>query len=190
VTLVEEGLAAMRGCWRLIWRDPRADADFNLTIDGFWRSFAMVLPVLLLAYPMFLSEHRIDVAEGLESGQTPPELELGVSYFYLLLAIAVWPLAAALLAKVLGVAQNYVPYMIVYNWMTVPTMTLAVIPNLVHLTTGATLPLYFLGLPVLLLSLYISWYIAKTCLRTTAAVASAFLLADLALTIGLNALTR
>src|SRR6185436_3395517 len=49
VTLVEEGLAAMRGCWRLIWRDPRADADFNLTIDGFWRSFAMVLPVLLLA---------------------------------------------------------------------------------------------------------------------------------------------
>jgi hypothetical protein len=74
--------------------------------------------------------------------------------------------------------------------MTVPTMTLAVIPNLVHLMTGATLPLYFLGLPVLLLSLYISWYIAKTCLRTTAAVASAFLLADLALTIGLNALTR
>lgn len=190
MTLFQEGLAAMRGCWRLIRRDPEADEDFNLTIDGFWRSFAMVLPVLVLAYPMFLSGHRIDVAMSVENGEAPPELQMGVSYFYLLVGLVIWPLAAALLARLLGVAQNYVPYMIVYNWMTVPTMALAVIPNIIHLTTGSTLPLSLLGVPIFALLLYISWYIAKTCLRTTALVAAAFLFVDVALTIGLNALIR
>ncbi|TMJ39075.1 MAG: hypothetical protein E6G89_10865 [Alphaproteobacteria bacterium] len=61
MTLVEEGLAAMRGCWRLMWRDPLADEDFNLTIEGFWRSFAMVLPLLVLVYPLFLSDHQFGV---------------------------------------------------------------------------------------------------------------------------------
>jgi hypothetical protein len=190
VTLVEEGLAAMRGCWRLIWRDPRAEEDFNLTIDGFWRSYDMVLPILVLAYPMFLSNHKQDVAWALENDLAPPELDLGIKYFCMLLGIAVWPMAAALLAKLCGVTQNYVPYMIVYNWMTLPTMTLAINPNLLHLTTGATLPLHLLGIPAFVLLLYVSWYIAKSCLRTTATVAFAFLLADVALTIGLSTLIR
>jgi hypothetical protein len=190
VTLLEEGLAAMRGCWRLICRDPAADEDFNLTIDGFWRSFAMVLPVLVLAYPMFESGHRIDAAMSLENGETPPELQLGVSYFYLLVGLVIWPLAAAFLARLLGVAQNYVPYMIVYNWMTVPTMALAVVPNVIHLMTGSSLLLSLLGVPVFALLLYISWHIAKTCLRTTGLVAAAFLGADVALSIGLSVLSR
>jgi hypothetical protein len=190
VTLVQEGIAAMRGCWRLILRDPQADEDFNFTIDGFWRSFAMAIPVLILAYPMFLSGHEQDVAQSLADGEAAPELRLGVSYFYLLVDFAVWPLVAAFLARLFGLSQNYVPYMIVYNWMSVPTMALAVIPSLLHLMMGSTLLPGLLGMPVFGVLLYISWYIARTCLRTTAAVALAFLLADLALTFGLSVLSR
>jgi hypothetical protein len=186
---MEEGFLAMRGCWRLLWRDPAAFEDFNLTIEGFWRSFAMVLPVLVLAYPLFISDFRfsLELASG---GDSPPELMLGLDYFYLLLGMAIWPLVAALLAKLLGVGQNYVRYMIIYNWMSVPTLALAVIPHLLHLATGSSLPPLILAQIIFIFLLYVSWFVAKTALQTTAAIAFAFLLADFGLTYGLDALIR
>ena len=189
MTLVEEGLLAMRGCWRLLLRDPAAFEDFNLTIEGFWRSFAMVVPVLVLAYPLFISDYRF----GLElagTSESLPELQLGHDYFYLLLGMAIWPLVAALLARLLGVGQNYVRYMIIYNWMAVPTLALSVIPHLVHLATGAALLPLMLAQAVFIFLLYVSWFVAKTGLQTTALIAFAFLLADFALTYGLDALIR
>jgi hypothetical protein len=189
VTLVEEGLLAMRGCWRLLWRDPSAFEDFNLTVEGFWRSFAMVVPVLVLAYPLFISDHRFGL-ELANSGESPPDLRLGRNYFYLLLGMAIWPLVAAVLARLLGVGQNYVRYMIVYNWMAVPTLALSVIPHLFHLMTGAALLPLILAQGIFIFLLYVSWFVAKTGLQTTALIALAFLLADFALTYGLDALIR
>ena len=189
MTLAEEGLRAMRGCWRLLWRDPAAFEYFNLTVEGFWRSFAMVVPVLALAYPLFVSEYRFGL-ELANTGESPPELRLGLDYFYLLLGTAIWPLIAAALARLLGVGQNYVRYMIVYNWMAVPTMALAVIPHLLHLATGAALLPLILAQAIFIFLLYVTWFVAKTGLQTTALVAFAFLLADFALTYGLDALIR
>jgi hypothetical protein len=190
VTLLEEGLLAMRGCWRLLRRDPAAFEDFNLSIEGFWRSFAMVIPVFILAYPLFVSVHRSGIELAAESGASAPELRLGVSYAYLLSGVVVWPLVAALLARLLGVAQNYVRYMIVYNWMAVPTMTLAVIPHLLHLATGLGLLPIILAQAVFIFLLYLGWYVAKAGFATTGPVAFAFLLADFALTYALDALIR
>jgi hypothetical protein len=190
VTLVEEGLAAMRGCWRLIRRDPLADEEFNLTIDGFWRSFAMVLPLLVLVYPLFLSDHQLRVELAAQEGQEPPVLKLGLDYTYLLVGVVVWPFVAALLAWLLGTGQTYVRYMIIYNWMALPATLLAVIPHLIHLANGTMMPALILAQVVFLLVLYVSWYVAKAGLQTTAPVAFAFLAADYALTYGLNALIR
>jgi hypothetical protein len=189
VTLVEEGLLAMRGCWRLLWRDPLAFEDFNLTVEGFWRSFAMAVPVLVLAYPLFISDHRFDV-EFCKPGESPPALRLGRDYFYLLSGMAIWPLAAAALARLLGLGENYVRYMIFYNWMAVPTLALAVIPHLLHLVTGAALLPLTLAQGIFIFLLYVSWLVAKTGLQTTALMAFAFLLADFGLTYGLDALIR
>jgi hypothetical protein len=189
VTLVEEGLLAMRGCWRLLWRDTAALDHFNISIDGFWRSFAMVAPVVVLAYPLFISDHRFAI-ELAQAGENPPELRLGTNYFYLLSGIVVWPLLAAVLAWLLGVTQNYVRYMIIYNWMAVPTLALAVIPHVLHLATGAVLPSLILAQGVFIVLLYVSWYVARAGLAATVPVAFAFLLADFALTYGLDALIR
>jgi hypothetical protein len=190
VTLVEEGLLAMRGCWRLLRRDPAAFEDFNLSIEGFWRSFGMVVPVMVLAYPLFVSDNRFGIEFAAERGESPPELRLGISYFYLLAGILIWPLVAAGLARLLGVAQNYVRYMIIYNWMAVPTMTLAVMPHLLHLATGATLLPLILAPAAFILLLYVSWYVARAGLATTVPVAFAFLFVDYALSYGLDAVIR
>lgn len=189
MTLFEEGAFAMRGCWRLLWRDPAAFEDFNFTIEGFWRSFAMVVPVLVLAYPFFILDHRYAI-EMVPAGENPPELQLGVSYFFLLTNVALWPLVAAILARLLGVAHNYVRYMIIYNWMSVPIMVLGLIPYLVHLMTEAGLLFQGLVIASFFFPLFVSWYVAKAALETTMLIAFAFLLADTALTRGLGALIQ
>jgi hypothetical protein len=180
----------MRGCWRLIWRDPLADEHFNLTIDGFWRSFAMVLPLLVLVYPLFISGHRFDIEWAARQGEEPPVLNLGLDYTYLLAGVVAWPFVAALLARLLGTGQTYVRYMIIYNWMALPATALAAIPHLIHLASGTMQPALIMAQAVFLPLLYVTWYVAKAGLQTTAFIAFAFLLADTALTFGLDALIR
>jgi len=182
VTLFEEALLAMRGCWRLLWRDPAAFDDFNLTIQGFWRSFAVIVPVFVLAYPMFVSLHDEANEVAAAAGEAPHELRLGVSYLYLLAGILLWPLVAAVLARLTGVAHNYVRYMIIYNWMIVPTTAVMLIPHLLLFVVVVHAAFVF--------SLYLSWYVAKAALQTTAPIAFVFLLAEFALTYGLGVLIR
>jgi hypothetical protein len=149
----------------------------------------MLVPLLILAYPLFVSGHRFDV-EMTQEGSDPPALQLGADYFYLLSGVVIWPLVAAGLARLLGVAHNYVRYMIIYNWMAVPTLGLALVPHLLHLTTGAFhLPL-IMAQGIFILLLYVSWYVARAGLAKTVPVAFAFILAYFALTFGLDALTR
>lgn len=189
MTIVEEGLAAMRGCWRFMRRDPEADQDFNLTIDGFWRSFAMVLPLLALMYPIFLSDHRFGIELAAETGETPT-FDIGRDYAYLVGYMLAWPLVVALLAKLLGVAHSYIRYIVIYNWMTLPATMLALLPHLLHLGTGTTYPALILAQIVFLLLLYVSWYVAKKGFETTAPIAIAFVLAEFALTLGVDSLIR
>jgi hypothetical protein len=189
VTLVKEGLLAMRGCWRFLWRDPAAFEDFNLTIEGFWRSFAMLVPVLVMAYPILILDHRAAV-EVAPTSESPPELRLSAAYLCLLINVAIWPIVAAGLALLFDAAQNYVRYMIVYNWISVPLMALSMISYLVYQATGAGALFYILIYAVFFLGLYASWYVARAGLQTTILIAFAFLLADTAVTKGLSALIR
>lgn len=189
MTIIAEGLAALRGCWRFMRRDPEADRDFNLTIDGFWRSFAMVLPLLVLVYPMFISDHRLGIELGDETAE-PPVLDIGRDYAHLIGTLLAWPLAAALLAKLLGVARNYVRYMVIYNWMSLPTTAVALLPHLLYLSSGsANLALASAAIVIPLL-LYVSWYVANRALETTALVAIAFVLAEYAVILGIGRLVR
>jgi hypothetical protein len=142
-----------------------------------------------MAYPIFVLDHRLGL-EITPTGETPPELRLGVSYFYLLTNVAIWTITAAALARLFGAAQNYVRYMIVYNWMSVPIMALTVISFFVYQTVGAGVLFYVLVNAVFFLGLYVSWYVARAGLQTTILIAFAFLLADTALTHGLRALIR
>lgn len=185
MTLLEEGLLAMRGCWRLLWRDPEAFEDFNVTIEGFWRSFAMIVPVLFLAYPTLVSNQELAREAAAAAGESPPDLRLGASYVYLLSNIVIWPLVAAVLARLLSAAQNYVRYMIVYNWMSVPMVAFAMISALLHVTPEAGL---LSSVLVHTVFIYVSWYLAKASLETTTLIAIVFVVADFALTEGLGAL--
>lgn len=189
MTIVEEGLAAIRGCFRLIRRDPQADEDFNLTVHGFWRSFAIVVPLVAMMYPIFVSDHRFARELAPANVEVPP-MNIGRDYAYLLAFVFTWPLVAALLAKLLGAGQSYIRYMIIYNWMTLPASALVMLPHLLHLVSGTVYPAVILAEIVFVILIYVSWLVARTGLRTTAPVAVAFVLAEFALTIGLDKVIR
>jgi hypothetical protein len=191
MSLVAEALQGVRGAARIVGRDPDAFDDFNVTADGFWRSFAAILPTALLAWPFFVSNYRIAVETAQADGKAVPDFSLAHDYAYLCLLFAIWPVASAFLAKALGVARNYSRYLIAYNWMSVPAMALSLIPHLFYLSgligwQGMILPsiVMFFGLA------YLSWYVALRGLETTPLIAFAFLVADYGLSFALDALIR
>jgi hypothetical protein len=189
MTLIAEAVAALRGCWRLV-TEPQYDySDFNVTIAGFWHSFAAAAPLAILAYPLFVSANGIDQDIAAAGGATPPPLDLVADYIYICMAIIIWPIAAAVLVRLLGVTQHYVRYIIVYNWMSVPSLMIGLIPHIAHLLSGDSGTTYMaMPLIVTLALAYLSWFVARRALAVGPAIAGLFVVADYALGYGLESL--
>jgi hypothetical protein len=186
MTLMSEGLAALRGCLRIVRGDPLWFEDFNVTIEGFWRSFAVIIPQGIMAYPHFISLNRQLADYAIQQNLEAPSVDLGRDYLFLVAFLVLWPVVAAILTRVLGVSTNYARYVIVYNWMSLPVMAIALVPSLLYLAQIIGFEAAsFSGLPILGVGLILSWIVARRALETTAVVAIAFALADFALTQGL-----
>jgi hypothetical protein len=188
---VREALHGIWGAVRIIGRDPGAFEEFNISADGFWRSFAAIVPTAILAWPLFLSSHQLAVETARADGSPAPSFGLARDYVYLALGFVIWPVAAALLAHALGVARNYSRYLIAYNWVSVPAIAINLVPHAAYLAgllgwQGMIVPslVIFIGLA------YLSWYVALRGLETTPLIAFAFLLADYALSFSLDAVIR
>ena len=69
-------------------------------------------------------------------------------------------------------------------------LVVGLIPYLVYSLTGALNLAVILAYAVFVFLLYLSWYVAKAGLQTTALIALAFLAAEYALTYGLSTLIR
>ena len=121
-----EIVSALFGAWRLM----RFDADgmnwFNLTINGFWRSFFAAVPVApFFALLVFFDFHR----------QTGP-IDVGHAIIVTIMVYGVgWaivPLIMIPMTKLLGLERGFVPMMVAYNWVTLPQIViqvLAVLPG-------------------------------------------------------------
>jgi len=191
MTLAEEALHGIWGAVRIIGRDPGAFEEFNISVDGFWRSFAAIVPAAVLAWPLFVSSHQFAVEAAQSEGTPIPEFNLLGDYAYLCLVFAAWPIVAAVLAHFLGVARNYSRYMIAYNWMSVPALAISLLPHLPHLMGVIGWQVMILPSMAVFVGLaYVSWYVARRGFETTPAIALAFLVGDYALSFGFDALLR
>jgi len=166
-----EIIAALFGSWRLM----RFDADgmnwFNLTIQGFWRSFFAALPVA----PFFALLVYFDFRR-----QTDP-VDVGREMFVTIVVYAVgWtivPVIMVLVTKLLGTGRNFVPMMVAYNWTTVPQIiiqALAALPGAIGLISvelsGAVL------FTVVIYILVFEWFVIRIALQTTAMTAAGIVL--------------
>ena len=160
------------GAWRLARFDPGGMNYFDLSIRGFWRSFgaaAVVLPV----YIYFVAVNF----DGTDASAAWFVIVKALAYGA---AWAVFPIVMVGLARVLNLTGNYVPFIIASNWASVlqvllfiPVNTLAAFGGL-ESTSGALL--YLLTMAIVL---FYQWFVTRTALQTTRAIAGGLVAVDL-----------
>lgn len=114
----------------LLGRKPPADA-FDVSFDGFWRSFGAIVLVLPSLAVSVLAEARLAVPAGIDDAE-PASLAhlLFIRGFGLSLEWIALPVVLALLSRPLGVTARYVPFIVVRNWSSVVAAAIYALPAL------------------------------------------------------------
>jgi hypothetical protein len=166
----------LAGAWAIMRGRADGLTRLDLSLEGFWRSFAAIVLLAPFAVLALISQQRLAAA----AGEDPATGGLGLEAVALLVDWLAFPLVFAILARPLGVGARYVPFIVARNWASV------IIAAMVALVHGA----HILGLvpsqfaPVLLLvavavALRFSYVIARTTLGVPAAVAIPIVVLDL-----------
>jgi hypothetical protein len=161
--------SSLYGAWRLACRDPGGMNYMNLSVDGFWRSFfaaVMVAPI----YVIILLVQRASSADEMT---WLPEL---ISY---ILGWVFWPLITLVLCRLMGMAQNYIPYIIAYNWANV--VHISFLLPVAIITHGSVMPdgmAAFLSLLATLAVLVYLWWVTRVALDASHWVAVGFVVLD------------
>ncbi|MHA6287475.1 hypothetical protein [Maricaulis sp. CAU 1757] len=103
--LANEAARGLIGSWRLLTFRSGWENCFNISVGGFWRSFAaagLAVPLLALAQ-----------AGATRAGYPVPMSFLATQYVLSWLA---FPIAAAVAARMAGAKHRIVPWIIIHNW--------------------------------------------------------------------------
>lgn len=112
----QEIFRSIHGAWRIARFDPDAMRHFNLTMQGFWRSF---IAAALLA-PFFVLTNVLNVADA--SAEHLSRDGFGYVAVWLLVwfvAWAVFPIVMVPVSHLLKLSDVYVPFIIAWNWSSV-----------------------------------------------------------------------
>ncbi len=129
----EEIVRSLRGALFLARFDARGVGYFNVTLDGFWRSFVGALLVAPLVVGSMVAE-----AGDAEIAWLSEALRYAAGW-------ALFPLVMIPMARVMGLSGQYVAFVIAYNWMQVVQAILFFVLGALH-RTG--IPLLAVGGPL------------------------------------------
>ncbi|BDW98680.1 hypothetical protein [Maricaulis maris] len=105
IGLISEGWRGMQGALRLMTFRSGGEAMFDVSVRGFWRSFAAVLFALPLAILVLLEREHLNLPIN------------GLQYF--LIYFGTWisfPIAAAVSVAIIGARHRYLAWVILHNW--------------------------------------------------------------------------
>ena len=169
----QEAFRGLYGAWRLFLRDRSALALFDDSIEGYWKSFscaAIVLPgYILLVY-----------GAGAEpSADIHPIRVVFVEGIGYVIGWVAWPLAAAYIAPLLGRGENYMRYIVAYNW-SAGTQIVALLLLLVFQGSGIVSEGAFagIGLVALLILLFYHGFIVRVALDIRVELAVALVIGE------------
>jgi hypothetical protein len=173
---------AVGGALRLAVGDRRGLGVFDVSIDGFWRSFragAICYPLYLLLLSLRISALHWE-ASGVAS-------ILAVETIAYVISWVAFPLVILPLARQLGRADRFLAFMVAYNWSQIPQTALVVLVGL-ESATGLLPPsgAAFAGFLAAIATLVYEWYIARVALAVTGAQATLVVIIDLVLSTALG----
>jgi hypothetical protein len=168
----------------LVVRDSRAWSKFDLTTEGFYRSFAAMFIVLPMNIIIDVIATQVANVERIRRGK--PALDqaygLGDATFSTLAVCVQWlifPIAMIFLLRFLGLAHRYVALIIAHNWATVVVWLLTLPAFLLYaagvISSDLAVDLNFI---VVGFTLYYRFYIAQTALDTTWSLAAGIAMID------------
>ena len=179
---------SIHGAWRIARMDPDALNYFDLSIDGFWRSFVALL-VVAPFYIMFLILNH-GSQPGLELPTGPvvsTEFYVAVKLIAYIIGWLIFPLVMVPISRLLDLSQNYVPYIIVWNWSNVLVMAV-ILPTVLLFPpaaqTGAAAKMVLMGAQIAML--FYGYLVARAGLRCKILTAVGVVVLDLLLSLLLS----
>lgn len=174
----------MAGAWRLFCGDPTGLQRFNLSADGFFRSFWVIVLVAPIYAASVLTERSLLLSERLaidtfDDGRffLARGLTLVIDWF-------TFPIVMVFVTRRLQLGKQYATYIIVRNWAALPSAALTSLPTLAYglgliPILATTLATYVF----LIIVLRFGWFIAQTALKTSTAIAAGIVALDLVLSL-------
>lgn len=171
-----ETALALYGAYRLARFDASGMRFFETTIEGFWRSFFAAV----LVAPFYAIIVALELAERIEPYE--PVWAIVVLVVAYAASWAAFPIVAIFITRLLGLSPRYVPFIIAYNWASVP-QTLVYFPVIMisaaHLVPPALAE--FLLLAAFLYILVYQWFVTLTALETTGLTAAGIVIVQVLL---------
>ena len=161
--------------------DDQAPSYFNLSHEGFWRSFlyaaALTPMVLLVAWPL-------TQLGAVDEGLPPPPAAF--DWFILgsleqFAIIAIYPMLLIPLTRFLGLPSGYVTFVIGWNWSTVVALVLFAPLGLISVVApGLGGVIHLMWFFMLVTQIYYGVILAKLCLNCNTFTAAGFVALDYA----------
>jgi hypothetical protein len=156
-----EVLLSLYGAWRLFRRDPRGIEWLDDSIEGYWKSFFCAV-IVLPGYVLWFA-----LANGGDGGAGFFRVVTVEGISYVIQWVA-WPLVMAYIAPAIDRDDNYIRYIVAYNWsagiqIAIYMIVLAV--KLAGLGSGG-LPV-FIGLIATIVILLYHWYVLRIALEVS-----------------------
>ena len=174
----EEVRRALTGAVLLLRGQPAGMGCFDLSVEGFWKSFAAAL-LVAPGYAFLLIEQY--ATTGLPADLFTVALVEIVAYA---VGCVAFPIAAIFLTQLLGLGGRYVPLIVAGNWSSLPQVGFLLAALLVSLAVPSARPMVFLA--ATLAAVAYQWFVARTALQTSGLVAFGLVVVDVLLSIGIS----
>lgn len=170
-----EIIYGLYGALRLLMLDRKAMAYFDLSVEGFWKSFfAAVLIAPGFVIMMWLRE---------PAGEIPAEPLSAIAVFAIAYVVSwtAYPLIVHQICEVIDRHKAFIGYIVAFNWSKVIQMLLYLPVMAITESEIASQLTALLGAGVFIAILAYHWFIASTTLAISSFGAIGFVLLDLAL---------
>ncbi len=179
ILAAEEIGRSLGGAWDLLHRRASGLMRFDVSVIGFWHSFA----ALVLGLPSLIILFAEDQArDGTSTSLFDDPARLLALSFGFVLCWLIFPALGFLASLVLNRAPYGVAFVVAANWSNVLSTTLLAVPALLFalgLAPESFERLYLAAFLVLVA--HLRWFIAKEALGLTGGAALAIVVSDLAL---------
>jgi hypothetical protein len=139
-----EIVGSLRAVVGIVLGRPGAIKGLDVSYDGFWRSFLVIVPMAPLLALGFFSQQKAIVEQSALTADLLPTGQLVFVYLLLILVdLVAFPLALALLGRTLGISARFVPYVVALNWLSLAVALPVGFVQLLHVAGIIAFPTAF-----------------------------------------------